>query len=131
MANNFTQFSECVVCNSEEEANWLLNALKTHESDECGQPCEVCLQPGDPKAVAIYSEETCDLEVLCDILCGFQKKFPSDKAIIVSYAFTCSRPIVEEFGGGAMVIYGGKDKWIDARMEANKYVERLAKKKKK
>jgi len=30
-----------------------------------------------------------------------------------------------------LVIHGGKDKWINARMEADKYVERLAKRKKK
>jgi len=128
MASNFTLFSECVVCDSEEQAKWLLDALEKCES---GQPCEAQPQPGDPKAVAIYSEDNCDLEVLCEILCKFQKQFPSDKAIIVSWANTCSRPIVEEFGGGAMVIHGGKDKWINARMEADKYVERLAKRKKK
>jgi hypothetical protein len=127
MSNFYQQFSEIIVCNSVEEANWLLNELKTREST-CGSggfACEALMQ--EDKQVAIYSEENCDLELLCDILCDFQNKFPDDKAIIVSWADTCSRPITESFGGGALIVHTGKDKWINARIEAENYVKTLKK----
>lgn len=112
MADNYTLFSEVITCKSMEESNWLLEAIQTDKTEWGDQCCQAEQQGTD---LWIYSEDNCDLEMLAGILMEFQKKFEVKEAIIVSWAYTCSKPRAGEFGGGAFLIQGGKDKWIDAR----------------
>jgi hypothetical protein len=53
--------------------------------------------------VCIYTEESCDLEALGDVLVFFLRKFRPDDIIGFEYAHTCSKPRPGEFGGGALV----------------------------
>lgn len=119
MANNFCLFAEAIDCGSIEEAQWLENQVKTEEG-EGGPACEV---HRDGTTVHLYSEENCDLELLCGILIEYQVKFKTPP-IIVTWAYTCSQPRAGEFGGGAFVVKDGKDTWTDARQWANKQVDK-------
>jgi hypothetical protein len=119
MANNYCLFAEAIECGSVQEAEWLENQVETREG-ESGQACEV---HRDGTTVHLYSEENCDLELLCDILLDYHLKYKTPP-IIVTWGYTCSQPRSGEFGGGAFVIKKGKAKWLDARHWANKLVDK-------
>ncbi|MEB3214425.1 MAG: hypothetical protein VKL39_23965 [Leptolyngbyaceae bacterium] len=45
--------------------------------------------------------------------------------VVVSWSYTCSKPRIDEFGGGAFVVKKGFNTvWIDARNEAEKVLAR-------
>lgn len=44
----------------------------------------------------------------------FLKKFRPDAAFSMSFATTCSRPLIEEFGGGAVFVTAEKIEWVNA-----------------
>lgn len=49
-----------------------------------------------------------------------------DKPFYASWSYTCSKPRLDEFGGGAMAIIRGKDTiWVDARHEVEKKAEQI------
>lgn len=127
MANNYTQFSEEIVCATEEQAAWLVAEL-LKETDDGGPSCEAELEGktrGSLPRVWIHSEEDANLEAMVDVLCEFQNCFKLKEPITVSWAYTCSKPRLSEFGGGAVVVKNGKDHWIDAQSWARKKAESI------
>jgi hypothetical protein len=122
MANNYIQFSEEIVCATEEQAKWLVEQL-SKETDDGGPSCEAKLE--GKKHVWIHSEENANLEAMVDVLCEFQNCFKLREPITVSWAHTCSKPRIGEFGGGAVVVKDGKDHWIDAYSWARKKAESI------
>jgi len=123
MANNYTQFSTQIECATEEQATWLAEEL--NKDGEFGPSCDAEIQE-DNKTVWLNSEENADLERIVDVLCEFQNCFKLTDAITFSWAHTCSKPRLDEFGGGAVVVKNGKDYWIDAQQWAQKKIDELA-----
>ena len=122
MANNYCLMSEQIETESEKAARWIEKQLaKAAESDE-GYVCS-CEREG--AKVWVYSEEYCDLDRLLDVLAAYQKKFGDQRAIVLSWAFTCSKPRLSEFDGGASVVVAGKIKSISARQWAEKLAGEL------
>jgi hypothetical protein len=114
MANNYTLFSEVIKCGSEDEAQWLEDAIKTAIDTDDGESSPCCETLREGTELSIYSEENCDLEVLAQILGEYQDKFKDPKAITVTWAHTCDKPRAGEFGGGAFCVKNGKATWLDA-----------------
>jgi hypothetical protein len=112
VASNYLLFSEEIETESEEAAKWVEQQLHAADSSEDGG---ICSYERDGSKVWVYSEEYADVSRLEGILAEYQKKFGDQKAIVLSWAFTCSKPRLSEFGGGASVIVAGKVKNIDAR----------------
>ena len=127
MAENFTQFSEMIECETEEQVQFLL--AKLNKKGDSGQCCEAKRE--GLKDVWIHSDENPDLEQMVDVLCEFQKKFKLKKPIVISWAHSCSKPRLSEFGGGAVVIMRGKEYWIDAATWAHRQVYKRQKMRKK
>ena len=67
----------------------------------------------------------------------FLKKFRPDQCWSLTYAATCSKPRVGEFGGGAMFVTANKIKWqnaydfIEEQRTAFKAKKKMTKRKKK
>lgn len=123
MANNYVQLSTQVECETEEQATWLAEEL-SKDSEDFGPSCGAEIQE-DNKTVWLYSEECADLERMIETLCEFQTRFKLKTPITFSWALTCDKPRLDEFGGGAVVVKDGKDYWVDAQSWAQKKIEEL------
>lgn len=100
MANYYTQYSFEVADVMPEEEVWLKEQLEEsytffHFSDE-----------GDGTRSLWLHDDTggSDLEVLASVLQQFLVKFRPEQSIGFSWANTCSRPLLDSFGGGAVFI---------------------------
>lgn len=105
MANNYLLFSEEIETESDEAAKWLEEQLKLAESSEDGG---ICSYERNGAKLWTYSEEYADVDRLVNLIAEYQKKFGDQKAVILTWACTCSKPRLSEFGGGAAVVVAGK-----------------------
>lgn len=122
MADNYLLFSEEIETESDDAAKWIENQLKKATKSEDGG---ICSFEREGAKIWVYSEEHADVSRLEDVLAAYQKKFGDQKAIVLSWAFTCSKPRLSEFGGGATVIVGGKVKNLDARQWAEELARKM------
>lgn len=122
VANNYLLFSEEIETESEEAAKWIEKQLQAADSSEDGG---ICSYERDGSNIWVYSDEYADINRLEDLLAEYQKKFGDQKAITLSWAHTCSKPRLSEFGGGAAVIVAGQIKNLDVRQWADKRARQL------
>jgi hypothetical protein len=66
----------------------------------------------------LYEEEGCTLDKPIGIVQEFFKKFRPTATLIFSWAETCSKPRVDEFGGGACLITADWVYWPPLQLEA-------------
>ena len=64
--------------------------------------------------VWLYAEEWADVERVAHLVQKFLKKFRPDQCWSLSWATTCSKPRVGEFGGGALFVTAGAVAWQNA-----------------
>lgn len=62
----------------------------------------------------LHAVEYADLDRVAHLVRKFLKKFRPDDAWSLTYANTCSKPRVGEFGGGAVFVTATEVKWHDA-----------------
>jgi hypothetical protein len=134
MANNYCQFSEVLSCGSKEEAQWVSRISQlaldySLEQVEVGpdwnddfEPitedaklaadivdggfngCGFSFKIEDDSNVWFYAEECGDPGFVAEIVFEYFKKFNKKECFSISYAETCERPRVGEFGGGALFV---------------------------
>lgn len=112
MANNYEQFSEMIECHTGLQREGLLEMLDAR-SDNDVYICEYA--PENDTKVLVYADEGCDVEELAEIITAWLRKFDLDDYIIISIAYTCSKPRPGEFGGYAMGITKDRVEGLDAR----------------
>ena len=108
MADNYLQFSETVEC-TKDKALWLQTEL------------DIAVDPGDgyyayPACTHSYHADKGyvwvrsdgDIDALLDTIAKFQLEFKIENPWSIQWSWTCSKPRVGEFGGGAAVVYKGK-----------------------
>lgn len=69
----------------------------------------------------LYAEESADLERVAHLVQQFLKRFRPGDCWSLTYAATCSKPRVGEFGGGAIFVTAAEIKWdnfVEAQIEA-------------
>lgn len=136
MANNYSQWSAELEINSEAEYSWLQEILSldpygmADENDsldrdkvisEIKQKFDFVLKYQDfdepfpqfdselsKNGLWVYAEEYGNIETLGRIIQAFFRKFRPDGFFDVTWADTCSKMRVDEFGGGAMVVTAEK-----------------------
>jgi hypothetical protein len=120
MANNYTQFSEEISNLTQEEKDWIVSVLEvpindTQESfylkDWEGPGFEWSfedkrhIEPSHTyNTLWIYTEESGNIDNVAEFIQAFIKKFRPSYIFTISWADTCSKPRIHEFGGGAAVI---------------------------
>ena len=52
----------------------------------------------------IYFEESCNPDFIADVISELQVEFKADKPFTFSYCYECSKPRLDEFGGGSFCI---------------------------
>jgi len=113
MANNHTQFSEVIPCETKEQMQWLEEMLATAvriDDEEEGYP--VCDLGRKADGIWVHSSDWGDLEALVGVVCAFQQRFQITEPWSLTWADTCSRPRIGEFGGGAVVVCKGEAEWL-------------------
>lgn len=114
-----------------EEVRKMLGEVPEDFDDECWPGFEADLREDH---LWLYSEEGYNEIHLCAFLVAFIKKFRPDTIMGISVSFSCSKPRLDEFGGGWLVISregvrGGstwdsiseaRDNLLEARGKTNK-----------
>lgn len=113
MANNYTQFSEMIPCGTKEQQDWLMQKLGEAVETEERLMCPDCDFAADKGNVWVYSQDVADVGALADVVAAFQLQFGVDEPWTLTWAGTCSKPRVSQFGGGGVVAYKGKVHWMN------------------
>jgi len=73
-------------------------------------------------------DESCNVEHVELIARALVDELELEGDFICSWAYTCSKPRIDEFGGGAFVIRRGVETlWCDARSEVEDKIRRMTK----
>lgn len=119
MANNYLESSSMIEIPEEqrEAAGKILEEVEREleESEEGHAGFTAELEPG---GMWIYGDESINIEHTEILVCRLVDELDL-KPVTVSWAYTCSKPRIDEFGGGAFVVRKGQDTiWVDAVTEA-------------
>ena len=117
MANNYLEYSAFleVPADKIEKAREIVARViaKLEEEDEWGY-CGTCAEV-EPKGVWFHAEESGNTDHVEAIARALVEKLEIDEPFCCSWAYTCSSPRIDEFGGGAMVVRRGHETvWVDA-----------------
>lgn len=126
MANNYTQFSNVIAENlTEEEVAWLVRYLPLRETymERKGDWVNNGLEVDGDTLLAI-AEESGDIQETVEASQAFFKKWRPQAVGEISWADTCSKMRIGEFGGGLVVFSAISDRWFpDWNEVAKAYAE--------
>ena len=97
--------------------------------DLCFQFAFYLGEPGNSwdKYLWLFCKDCGDLEQVSQLVQKFLRQFRSGQSWSATYAVTCSKPRVGEFGGGAVVVTAERVTWHDARSFAESEQQEYAK----
>lgn len=105
MADYYTLFSTVVSYANESQRDWLLKALETANPSP-RDICEYEDQPED-RHIWVYAEDYGEPDLLAELIADFQREFQLQTPWILTWAHSCSRPVLDSFSGGALCVYRG------------------------
>jgi len=128
MANNYCQFSAALVVpkgrgkRAESIAARVAEELEKDEAEGCcGTGWSLEDEGSDSPHIWFRSDESGTPEHAEKIAKAILEELELDGAFVLSWAFTCSKLRLDEFGGGACVVRRGMETvWVDAASEAQK-----------
>ncbi len=130
MADNYTQFSAFlqVPADKMDLARVIIDreTERLQEDDEYGY-CDnlACM---DRDGVWFHTEESGNPEQVEIVARALVEELKIDEPFICSWAYTCSKPRIDEFGGGALLVRRGKPTiWCDAERKVRSIDERRTK----
>ena len=75
--------------------------------------------------VWFHNDESANPEHVAEIAKALVEELEIDEPFYCSWAYTCSKPRIDEFGGGAFVVKRGHDTyWVDARQAVEDHINR-------
>ena len=129
MANNYTQFSAMFLGDKEtiDELEKRLEHFSSTEQEEkdWDQWLYGIEYSKEDVAMWIYSEEGGNIDLLADIIADLQTDLDLEEPWAFSWANTCSKMRVDEFGGGACVIYKGEVFSVSTGLWAERKIQEL------
>ena len=105
MPDYVTLFSTAIPYANESQRDWLLKALATANSSS-GDICEYEDQPTE-RHIWVYAETHGEPDLLAILVATFQSEYQLTTPWILSWAHSCSRPVLDSFSGGAICVYRG------------------------
>lgn len=114
MADYYTHFSAQLENLSDEEVDWVKSELaKREEQDENGWlGFDWELGPDKPVNLWLHSDESGNVESVASFVQAFLKKFRPNDKWGMEWSNDCSRPRLDAFGGGAVVVYAKNVSWL-------------------
>lgn len=149
MADYFCSCSVLLPYDTDEERTWLereLGVATGERCERCKQLETACICPdgfhftedfggffmepghtdGDERpAFWICGEESASGEVLADVVSRFQREFDKEDYWICDFAYTCSKPRVDSFGGYSILVHRGEPYWFIPNNEVDDKVQAL------
>lgn len=126
MANNYTLSSTMLTLPKSKLAaakKIIARECKKLEAGEAGYVGASVVVEAD--GVWISHNETCDIEHVIQLFQALLDGLKIDEPLVVSFAFECSKPRLDEFGGVAVVVQRGKEpEYFDAQCMAGACVQR-------
>jgi hypothetical protein len=124
MANNYCEGSSLLEIPEDklEKAQVIIDRVVDElENDEEGDGYCGCLAELQTNGVWFHGDESMNPDHAEIIASALVEELELDGKFTCSWAYTCSKPRLDEFGGGAFCIERGKPtRWIDAVNEAEK-----------
>ena len=130
MADNYLQFSASLNSLTPEEADWLkeqlaedplvhcprfLLDLTDREADDTDYGFQYDFRGDSPdRHIWIYADECGDVERVAHLVKKFLRQFRPDQCWSLTYATTCSKLCLGEFGGGAVFVTADDIRWNDS-----------------
>ncbi len=122
MANNYCEFSDEVITKTEAELDWWISKIDeleaytelddpTEEQEELGMAC--CHFSIEGKSIWVHADEGGNIEVIVDIVQEFLKANCPDESWNMTWAYTCSKPRIGEFGGGGVFVTAESQQWFN------------------
>ena len=137
MANNYTESSSFMVLDESQldKAQEIIDrVVKECEKGEYGYfDVDVNVERGDSGSlhscgIWFAHNESINPAQLCELAEVLVDELEIDTPFLASWAYTCSKRRIGEFGGGAFVVERGEDTiWVDAESEAIARRDRRAK----
>lgn len=119
MANNYRQFAFCLKLRNKEEADWFVKTLKeaSEKEDEDGETCtDFDWDVGIEENFNVYfrdNGEFGNVEQIADFVEKYLKHFEVPGHFRISWADTCSKHRIDEFGGGFAVVTAEGTHWFN------------------
>ena len=135
MADNYTQFSFGVQLASPAEAEWIeeLVSFADNNSEELppGELTDVLLRINPDWEYGPYLEFDYQIDgglelwihddggqgnttIVANFLGEYLRRFNHDTKIAFEFCWSCSKPRIGEFGGGACVVSANEEKWFSS-----------------
>jgi len=129
MANNYLQFSTLFLLKDEKQVEEAMKIIRKtaieylvendyadgDEFDEESMGFNGTSFEPDGNDIWIYGDEYGDPNLVAEVVKELLEHFKIDDPFYMGWALTCSKPRLDEFGGGAMCIRRGKEPlFIDA-----------------
>lgn len=128
MANNYIEGSFFIEVGKKniDKAKEIVDRTRKNiggDADYCGFESEI-IDDGHDCGVWIHHDESIDVDQAEVLVRSLVEGLKLEGVYTCSWAITCSKPRVDEFGGGAFVVKRGyKTVWVDAASEALKQLE--------
>lgn len=121
MSNNYRQFSFALKLGSAKEASWfrtrLLKAMSAEDSDGgSGHDFDATVENKESDSRHVWfrdNGEYGNVEQIADIVQEYLKKFDKKGYFTMSWADTCSKHRLGEFGGGFCVVTAKAQHWFN------------------
>lgn len=133
MANNYCEFSSFLTVPKSLETPEGIKTLKIFlnecrkELEETGGFCGTefkIINDSEYFGIWFYVNESGSPEHVAFIAEKLVDEFEIDEPFASSWSYTCSKPRIDEFGGGAFVVKRGQDTyWVDAMNHVMEYIE--------
>jgi len=127
MANNYCESSSFLEIPKDkiDKAQTIIDrVVKELEDDEEIGYCN-CQAEVEDDGVWFHEDESINTEHMEAIARALIEELEIDKPFYASWAYTCSKPRIDEFGGGAFVIVRGKQTyWCDAMWHVQQQYEK-------
>lgn len=148
MADYYCSCSVLLPYDTDEERMWLDRELGIATGERCVQCTQLdtaCICPdgfhftedvggfsiepgytdGERPALWICGEEYANGEVLTDAVARFQHTFDKEDYWTCDFAYTCSKPCIDAFGGYSILVHHGESFWFIPNDEVNDKVQAL------
>jgi hypothetical protein len=137
MPNYYTEFSAQIENLTPPEEIWLKKAIpllskRLYRQVHGDMIDEVDLfgwgiqpEPTEGLSLWIYGEDgRDDVDAALDIVQAFLRKFRPKEIFSMGWSFSCGRPVLDAFGGGAAVVTAEEMEWINTVQWMGEAIER-------
>lgn len=134
MADYFTHFSAVLEGLTKQEASWVdqeyRKRITAGDLDESMGDFDLELEDDDKggRRAWIHSPDGCEnIDHVADFIQQFLKEFRPKEAWSMEWSNDCSKPRLDAFGGGALVVTAKKIHWMSTSDWVSKTMEKLKK----